>query len=635
MNVGMRAGYTTRRTDRAARAIGYDASVPRRERSAPRPRRAATPQSAAAPSTAAAPAALMVALGLAFALRLVASALPPSGLWGLDTLRHVPVAALVAILVVAAAGFVPRIAQMIERALDAVGATWERMGAWADLMVAAASGLALFALEDTTRFTGDFEPRLAQLMAHTPFERMFPQAAVLDRLLNMALARFVMSLGLLAAPALQIVGAAVGALFTFAALAFVRAAGASRGMIPAATAVFLGGGFMLHFAGYDKFGPQLLGVAVAAYGVARLARDGGGAWALALGVAVCLLSHRTSYVLLPAAALPLFQAWRHATPAGRTRLMSAGLLIAAVALAILPATLHLYVSLDRPVQQGLAPAGGEGMAATLARARDGLNVAFLLAPLWLAGVVAAWLAWRARGGEATSPGAAPTRRFSLLPTALAAIGAQWYLVFATRGAQGAFRDWDMFTAAGVVATLAATGALIAAWRRRGSGRALAPAVTTACATAFALWIIHTQPAVALARIDDALRDRSQWNDAAWARAQDYVGLRALREHRAEDAIRAFWAAIQVAPNPRYLFELGLAEREAGNPIHARKAFEKAVARNRLFPDAWMGIGISAYDAGDYARAVACFDSALLIAPQRTDIQDLRGKALDARDAGQP
>ncbi len=589
-----------------------------REKTAPRP----IHPSASRPSPA--PPLLIASLALGFALRLLASALPPHGLWGLDTLRRFPPLAVAAIVVIGAAGFVPAIANAIERGLDRIGALWERMGAWADALVAAGAGLVLFFLRDTVRFTGDFEPRLAQLMESTPLERMFPQAAPLDRLVNVGGTRLVIALGLEPEPALQAVGAVIGGLFAFAALAFLRAAGASRAMFPAAAAVVLGGGYMLHFAGYDKFGPLLLGVALASYGAARLARDGGGAWALALGAAACVLSHRTSYVLLPAAGVVMVQGWRR-EPERRARLglaLWAGVMLA-VALALLPRTIELFQNLDRPVQQGLVPRGGEDAAAALARVRDAANLLFLLAPLWLAGATAAWLA----RGPARAPREQP--RFSLAAAALLALGAEVGMVVATRGAQGAFRDWDMHAAAGATVTLLSAAALIAAWRRRGATRAMAPALGTALASALALWGIHVSPAIALGRIDDALSLRSQWSDAAWARAQDHLGLRALREHRPQDAIRALEAAVSVAPNPRYLFELGLAQRDAGNQVLARKAFERAVARNRAFPDAWMGIGIAAYDEGDYRRALACLDSALKYAPGRHDIEFMRGSALDA------
>jgi tetratricopeptide (TPR) repeat protein len=597
-----------------------------------------------------APPLLVAVIALAFALRLAASALPPRGLWGLDTLRHFPPAAVAGIVLLGLVGFVPPVAGAIERAFDRIGATWERMGAWADLGIAVATGFALFHLRDTVCFVGDFEVRLSEITRSRPDARILPQAFPLDWLINVAGARAVMTLGLEAELALQLVGAAVGGLFALASLGFVRAAGATRAMIPAAAAVILGGGYMLHFAGYDKFGPLLLGIGLAGYGAARLARDGGGAWALGAGAAVCVLSHRTGYAALPAVAVVLVQAWRAAAGSrARTWLAAVAAVVLAAALALAPRAIHLLDTLDRPVQGTLATESGRGPFAAWTRASDAANLLFLLVPLWLAGIVAAWLA---RGPAPLSGGAAPasarppapapprapgteppSRRFSLAPGALVALAAAAALVLGTRGAQGASRDWDMHAGPAALVSLASTAALLAAWRWRGAARSLAPAFTTALAAAIALWGIHASPAIATARIQDTLADRAAWSDAAWARAHDFIGMQALRDHRPADAARALEQAVAVAPNARYLFELGLAERELGlagrdssHIARAVAAFERARRVNPASADAWVGLAMSAFDLRDYPRAIACADSALARDARREDATMVRTAA---------
>ncbi len=589
-------------------------------RPASRPAADRAPAIAEPPSPA--PPLLIAALALGFALRVAASAIPPAGLWGLDTLRHLPPIAAVAIVLLAAAGFAPPLARAIERRLDALGAAWERAGARGDLAVAIAAGLTLFFMRDTVRFTGDFETRLSQLAQAAPMAVIFPQASPLDRLVNVGLTRLVMSLGAEPEIALQATGALMGALFAMASLALIRAAGASRAMLPAAAAVVLGGGYMLHFAGYDKFGPLLVGIALGCAGAVRLARDGRGAWQLGAGSAICVLAHRSGYALLPAAAVVFVRALRGAgDQRARLHLFAAAALVAASAAAVLTQAVHLLRTLDRATH--LAGATVSGGATPLIHALDLVNLLGFVAPLWLAGAAAAWLV---RPGPTPAP--APSR-FSLAPAAWLAIGAELALVAVIRGRQGAARDWDMHTGAGLIVTLASAAALVAAWRRHGARGALAPALTTALASSLALWAIHTTPAAALSRIEDALSRRAAWTDATWARAHDFLGLRALREHRTTDAIRALSAAVRVAPNPRYLFELGLAELEAGDDSLALRAFERAVARNRRFPDAWMGLAIVAYGAGDYTRALACADSGLSYSPGRADIRTVRDRALDA------
>jgi tetratricopeptide (TPR) repeat protein len=456
--------------------------------------------------------------------------------------------------------------------------------------------------------------------------RVFPQAAPLDRWINIEVPHFLTSQRVTVADAMHLVGAVVGALFTLAALAFLRAAGATRGALVAAAAVVLGGGYMLHFAGYDKFGPLLLGLAIASWGAVRLTRDGGGTWAFGAGIAVCLLAHRSAYALLPAAGTVFFQAWRRAASArARVHLALAAGLILAAALGLLPRTLHLMQSVDRlqalpGAPQGGGPAGVRGLADLLLRGGDALNLLFLVAPLWIAGAAGAWLA---RG----APASREASRFSLAPAALLALGGQLGLMLVARGAQGVSRDWDMHVGPAAVVTLISAAALISAWNRRGGARALAPTLTTALASAVALWGIHLSEPVAVARIGELLANRGAWSDAARARAHDFLGVRALQQHHPDIAIRELEAAIAAAPNPRFMFELGIAHRTLGRRPEAFAQFQRAHALDPGLADPWVGFALMAGDEGDYVLAVAFADSALRLAPHRTDAKSIRESAL--------
>ncbi len=601
--------------------------TPRRRDGGPKPRTAATPAPASARASPA-PSLLIAALALGFALRAAASFAPFHGAWGLDTLKPWPRAWAVAIVALGALGFVPLVARLIEHALDGIGALWERGGAVFDALVAFTVAALLFNLRDPIKFTGDFSTRVSQLVLKAPTEKVFPQAMPLDRWINIELPRRLMSdLNLDVMRALHTAGALVGFAFVLAAFAFLRAAGATRAMLPAAAAVILGGGYMLHFAGYDKFGPLLLGVAIVSTGAVRLARTGRDAWAVGLGLAVCVLAHRSGYALAPAAALVLAQAWRGARNArARLHIAGAAALMSAAVLGLMSRTWKLLNSVDRLQALPGAPQGGgpplHGFADAALRVTDTANLLFLVAPLWLAGLAAALVA---RG----APAPRETPRFSLVPAAILALCGELALVLAVRGAQGVARDWDTHVAPAAFVSLLTVFLLIAVWQRAGAARSLAPTVTTALASAVALWGIHLNEPIAITRVGQLLENRSSWSDAAWARAHDYLGVRALQMQRADLAIPEFLAAISVAPNPRFFFEVGIAHRMLGHKADARAYFDKAHALDPTLSDPWVGFALLAVDAGEFAPAAAFCESALAISPHRTDAKQIRDTALQA------
>jgi len=592
---------------------------------------------ASRPRESAAPPLLIASLALALALRAAASLLPIPGVWGLDTLRVWPRWQAIAIVLVGAVGFVPSIARGLERAMEALGSLGGRASYALDGVLGVCVGLALYNLRDPVRWVGDLTTRNAQLTLGAPIAKVFPQAAPLDRWVNIVIPRHIMGPGLDGSAALYLVGAIVGGLFTIVALSYLRAIGGTRATMVASAALVLGGGYMLHFAGYDKFGPLLVGIALAAYGAVRLAREGRDAWALGTGIVVCLLSHRSGFLLVPAAAWALAQALRRA-PDRRARIevMAAAAAIVVAAGFMLPKALHLLETIDRKQNlEGPPTAGGTFLvhiiAAAATRSVDALNLLFLLVPLWPAGLAAAWLARRSGAAGVQSQDAAP--RFSLVPVAWLAVAPQAALLLVARGAQGASRDWDMHVGAALVVALATAAGLLAIWRRVGASGSLAPVVTTALASAVALWGTQMSERLQLARIQQQLSDRGAWTDGAWARAHDFLGVRALQQQRAEEAIRELEAAAEVAPNPRFFFQIGIAQRMLMRFDEARASFEKAHRLDPKLADAWVGFALLAFDARDWRKVEACAESALVYAPHRKDAKEIRDKARLAREAG--
>jgi tetratricopeptide (TPR) repeat protein len=608
----------------------------RKRAGARRPREAAV-----RPRPPAAPRLLVIALALAFALRAAASLLPIPGMWGLDTLRVWPLGWAVLLLLLGALGFVPPVARSIERAMGFGAPAGWRVGLAVDLTVTACVGIALFRWRDPVRWVGDLMTRVGQLTLDAPIAKVFPQAAPLDRWVNIVIPRHLIGPGMDVMGSLHVVGAMVGAICTLAALAYLRAAGAARATMIASALLVLGGGYMLHFAGYDKFGPLLAGTAIAAWGAARLAREGRGAWAVGLGVVVCLLSHRSGFLLVPAAAWALAQGFRTA-PDRRARIeaLVAGAAIVAVAGYMLPKAIHLLETIDRRQNlEGPPVAGGTPLARALAgaatRSSDAINLLFLLVPLWPAGLAAAWLArpTRAEGPDAARVAPDDAPRFALGPVALLALAPEVALLLVARGAQGVMRDWDMHVGAALVVALATAGGLIAIWRRIGAAGSLAPVVTTSLAAAITMWGTRASEPLQLRLIQHQLSDRGAWSDGAWARAHDFLGVRALQQQRPEDAIRELEAAAAVAPNPRFFFQIGLAQRMLMRSDEAKASFEKAHRLDPRLADPWVGFALLAFDEGNWRKVEACAESALAYAPHRKDAKEIRDKARIAIAAG--
>ena len=333
----------------------------------------------------------------------------------------------------------------------------------------------------------------------------------------------------------------------------------------------------------------------------------------------------------------LAQALRRA-PDRRARIevMAAAAAIVVAAGFMLPKALHLLETIDRKQNlEGPPTAGGTFLvriiAAAATRSVDALNLLFLLVPLWPAGVAAAWLGRRAGAAGVQSQDAAA--RFSLVPVAFLAVAPQAALLLVARGAQGASRDWDMHVGAALVVALTTAASLLAIWRRVGASGSLAPVVTTALASAVALWGTQMSERLQLARIQQQLSDRGAWTDGAWARAHDFLGVRALQQQRAEEAIRELEAAAEVAPNPRFFFQIGIAQRMLMRFDEARASFEKAHRLDPKLADAWVGFALLAFDARDWRKVEACAESALVYAPHRKDAKEIRDKARLAREAG--
>ena len=600
------------------------------------PRQGSAPAQVGAPPTSPSAASHFVwaALALTLAARVIASFAPSAWLWGIATFRYWPRSGEILLIALAAAGFVPPIARGIRVLLERVGGAWEKGGVVADLAISAVIAVPLFFLRDPVRFTGDSLMRLGLLgLPPVAADRLMGYYFPIDYALNVDVPRFLMSEGWRDLTALQFVGALMGGAYAFVSIAALRAAGARGIRLAAGAVIVLGAGTLVHYAGYDKFGPLMLGIALAALGAIRLARTGTGLIALSLGTAIAILSHRSGYFILPASAWCLFQAWRAKREGSSDMpfIAAAAAMLVAAALMI-PHTLAVVTSLDLSshlpggaVSKSREAAGGPAL---LTQAAHALNAISFVAPLWLAGLAAALARSRdeapsaARRSRAEASSKGERRRFSLTPAAWLALAALGALVLTITTGGGWPRDWDCATGLATVITLGTAGLLIRQWRADGAHTA-APAVTLALSASIAFWGVHASETISLNRIDSLLASRSIWSDATRANACDLLGADQMNAGHFDRAAAYFSQAIESAPNPRYFHQLGLAQLSSGRLDDASRNFQIAIERNPIIADPWVGLARVALTRGDTARAMAFNDSALRRSPQNVHARELR------------
>ena len=575
---------------------------------------------------------LLAVLAGCLALRAAASLSSSSWLWGLNTLRDWPAPWPVVLPALAALAFVPALARSARGPLDRAGHAAPRSRSLMPLLAAAGVFTVLCLLSDPVRFTGDSGTRVSWIPGEMPVALAFPQISLLDLLVNVEGVRWLMGHGLSAPAAMQAMAALLGAVFTLVVLAFLRAAGARGAAWLAAATVILGSGSLVHFPGYAKYGPLLVGLALAAVGLVRLAREGRGAWTLAVGLAVALLGHRSAFAVLPGAAWAFAAAWRLAPRAERMGIAGAGVAVALVALVLLPRTIGVLLHFDLAVNViGSATLGHIDLARQLA---NELNALFFLSPLWPAGLAAAWLALRgvrardARIREERAAAREAQRGASGRPAlpfagaaALAVLG-ELVVTLASRPRQGPMRDWDVVLGAALLVTLATAQALIVAGRGARPGRTTLPVLATALLACVALWGIQFAPEISERRVASLLADPSGWSNEERARAHEWLGERALAARHFEEAVRNYEIVAALAPSPRMMDNFALSLVSAGRREEAARTLRRAMAMPQGTVFMWMSLARVAWTLGDTARAVACADSALVRDPYRADARAL-------------
>jgi len=557
-------------------------------RSASRPgARAGEPPAAGEANAARAARALWVTLAALALARLASAFVPSMWLWGINLQRFLsPLWAFCPWLVAALALFPPlarRAAPWCGRAGDALARSRSGPG------VAAVLGAALVAIfPDRVRFVGDFLLQQGTVEQVGQPSVLFPQALPLDVLLHYRLPRVLSAARLFDANgAARLLGTIEAGALALLAVGFTRTL-ALRGSaaLAAACAVFFTGALGM-FTGFGKAFAEMV-LLVAGVGVAglRVTREGRGLLGLGALTAVAVTLHRSALAILPATALAYAWWWRGHARGGAWRKPAAlaahliPLAACAVMLPIIAAIMRRWDAIHLAPEEVRAQGGAFRAAFAGARAADMLNLTVMLAPLALAAPLIAWGLGRVRGRG---------RELAFLVVLAAPFVLSIPFI---HPAQGLFRDWDDFVAAGEA--LALIGAWLAGETLRGAPRFawLGLAVALGVAAPAVQWLAHHADLDrGLERVAAFMLEAPPRTAAERGKTWDYLGIRNLRLERWDAAAAAFARAAETSPSPRILMEWATAETRRGHLREAQRIYGEIVARAPEDARAWTALTV--------------------------------------------
>ena len=170
---------------------------------------------------------------------------------------------------------------------------------------------------------------------------------------------------------------------------------------------------------------------------------------------------------------------------------------------------------------------------------------------------------------------------------------------------------------------AGTVALVGAWAVPASRRTLAPFALASLAVTIATWGLHADEAAATRRIESLADASPRWSAATRAETFDVLGARALNTGNPARGAELFDRAVAVGgPNPRLLYQSGMAYTREGHLDQARARFASAAEGNRALAGPWVGLATVAFATGDSTRGRACLDSALARDPRYGEALEL-------------
>jgi hypothetical protein len=555
------------------------------------------------------------------ALRLLAAVLPGRYLWGLDLARDVAPFAAVLGLALPLALHVPALARAAARLVP--------RGARAQAALAAALAVALslfmFAHPDRSLFIGDASLRHSAFAAVAQPEKFAVQAMRADLVLHHDFPKWVNEhTPWNADQACRAQGALLALLAALAGWRLAATLGATGELGIAVAAIAACTGALALDNGYGKASVEVACLTgIAAVGVLRAARDGGGLGTVGASVALGLLLHRSALALLPAwlAAVVFAVRARGAIPGTREPWRPeaiAGALAPLVALAVVgPRLVQVMGSFDR--EHHLAGGVAHTLAAGLSPAHliDVAHTLCLLVPLVLLLPLLAFLPPRPPAREAVALSA-----LALPPLAL---------LLVVQPQQGLPRDWDVFAFAGVAL------AAIVAWRvaavlgeprntrpRNGTARWLAiPLAMSAACPALLFAALQTDSARTWARAESILIGPPERDASERARGLSTMGMVHYGRGDYARALALFERSAEAAPNPRTYVEMGMALTLMNRPQDAMARYRHAVSLNPDLVNGWRGIAAAASAVGDREAMLDAVRALERLEPGSDALPDMR------------
>ena len=566
------------------------------------------------------PAAALIAglLSLA-ALRLLAALVPGAWAWGADLGRWLPPAQGVPALALMLLALVPVPASVLAARMAAATRVAARHRTAASLLIAGAAALLVWALQDRTLFLGDFALRTGTIERGADVRRLFPQAMPLDLLAHVWLPEWLSRIAPIGpATSQRLLGALCSALLALAALETARSLDARGAAAPAVAAAVWAGGSLSLFTGYGKGVAELTAfTGLAAAAGWRAVRNARALPLVALAASLAMGFHRAGILLLPLAVVVLALAWHGVRP--RDRALAIGMLAAALAI-FGPRIADLLVHFDLPHHLARPVFGDALPSYGWLRVCDLANAAILLAPL--SPLALALLPTWAKASR--------RERWVLLALLVPAL----MLFFAVRPQQGVFRDLDVFAPGAVTLSVVVACGLSRFLAGAPARAALAPGIALAALVPAALWLglLH-QPRYSLPRIEAFVTGPPLRPAAERASIWDFLGTRALAEHRAADAVRAYARAADAAESPRLLYQWGAAETMLGNGARADSLFRCSVSRDPDFAPAWRGLASTASWIGDTLTCAQAERRLTRLDPSAPELPALRNFLARSRAPG--
>jgi tetratricopeptide (TPR) repeat protein len=561
---------------------------------------------------------MLAAMAALLALARGALALAPTmWLWGLNVLAFVAPVPGWALWALSALALVPPLARRVLPTLARAGDAIADRPALAPVALGAfLAGVAL-ALPDRIQLVGDYLLRVGTARGQIPTDTVFPQALPLDLALHYTVpSRLALAFGGDPNDVSRAIGALEAGLFGALAVAFARALRLRGAPAAAAAALVAFGGALGMFTGFAKvFSELCLATATFALLGIRVVRDGRGLLPLSLAVSAALLLHRSALGFLPPLVL-VWALWLRAHGAGgawrRPQALAAfGLPWLTLAL-MLPRIRAAIASTDRFhfTRNGADLPHLLGAAFGPLHLVDLGNLLLLLSPLAPAVLLAV-------------PLAPALRRRPECAVLLALLAPFVGLLLFVHPRQGQFRDWDVFTAAGVAVSLIA--AWLAGEALRGSPRhAWLAAALVICALAPALqWLMHNHDMRrGMARVEAYLAGPPVRGSEERALLHNFLALRHEAINQLDAAAESYARAAELAPSPRILMEWSMAESSRGNYAGAQRILEDLVTRAPDMIMAWSGLAYVSWKMGDTAECRRAAENALRIKPDLQQPRDL-------------